>query len=192
MRKYCYFGGMTNAQADWLNAQAHNGLKLVQTGKLSYDFEPCTPGAYCYCVEYVGHMSLTESQEYKRFLEEMGYRVWYKNVNLQWSTGKVQYRPWANPGGRMATSNTTIDKELLIVEKESDGTPFVLHTTYEDRMRLAKQHRDPWLMMLLIFLGCSFVLHHPAFYIFSAIALIPSIVYHLEYRALRKNTEIEE
>lgn len=192
MRKYRYFGGMANTQGGWLNDQAQKGFRLVKTGKLSYDFEPCDPGAYLYCVEYVGHMSQTESQEYKRFLEEIGYRVWYKNVNLQWSAGKVQYRPWANPGGRIATSSSTIDKELLIVEKENDGTPFVLHTSYEDRVRIAKQHRDPWLMMLVIFLVCSLVLQHPAFYIFSGITLIPAIILHLEYCALRKKAAIEE
>lgn len=192
MKQYRYFAGMANTQANWLNSQAQKGWRLIHTGKLSYEFESCTPGAYQYCVEYVGHMSLTESMEYKTFLEEMGYRVWYKNLNLQWSAGKVQYRPWANPGGRIATSGTTIDKELLIVEKENDGTPFVLHTTYEDRIRLARQHRDPWFMLLLIFLVCGLVLQHPAFYILAAVSLIPVIAFHLEYCDLCKQSEIEE
>ena len=187
-----YFGGMAKTQANWLNKQARAGLRLVQTGKLSYEFEECSPGAYQYCVEYVGHMSLEESQAYKQFLEEMGYRVWYKNINLQWSTGKVQYRPWANKGGRIATSSTTIDKELLIVEKPNDGTPFMLHTTLEDRIRIARLHRDPWLLMLLIFLVCGLVLQSLAFYIISGLCLVPALIFHLELRSLKKEAQIEE
>lgn len=33
MRKYRYFGGMANTQADWLNDQAQKGFRLVKTGK---------------------------------------------------------------------------------------------------------------------------------------------------------------
>lgn len=187
-----YFGGMAKTQANWLNKQAQAGLRLVQTGKLSYEFEECSPGAYQYCVEYVGHMSLEESQAYKQFLEEMGYRVWYKNINLQWSIGKVQYRPWANKGGRIATSGTTIDKELLIVEKTNDGKPFMLHTTLEDRIRIVRLHRDPWLLMLLIFLVCGLVLQSLAFYIISGLCLVPALIFHLELHSLKKDAQIEE
>ena len=63
----------------------------------------------------------------------MGYSVFYKNINLNYSVGKVRWRPWAEIGGRIATNTTTFNRELLIVEKENDGKPFELHTSYEDR-----------------------------------------------------------
>lgn len=192
MRVNRYFGGMAKTQANWLNKQSKAGWRLVQTGKLSYEFEACSPGAFQYCVEYVGHMSFSESQAYKQFLEEMGYRVWYKNINLQWSVGKVQYRPWANKGGRIATNATTLDKELLIVEKCNDGTPFVLHTTLEDRIRIARRHRDPWLMMMLICFAGGLLLQSLAFYILSGLCLVPAFVFHLELYFLKKDAQIIE
>ena len=53
----------------------------------------------------------------------MGYSVFYKNINLNYSVGKVRWRPWAEIGGRIATNTTTFNRELLIVEKENDGKP---------------------------------------------------------------------
>ena len=47
-----------------------------------------------------------------------------KNINLNYSVGKVRWRPWAEIGGRIATNTTTFNRELLIVEKENDGKPF--------------------------------------------------------------------
>lgn len=46
MKVYRYFGGMAKTQANWLNHQVKSGWRLVKTGKLSYEFEECTPGAY--------------------------------------------------------------------------------------------------------------------------------------------------
>lgn len=192
MKVYRYFGGMIKMQEKWLNRQSQAGWRLVRSGKASYEFEACQPGEYQYCVEYVGHQSLSESGAYKQFLEDMGYRVWYKNINLQWSVGKVQYRPWANKGGRIATSATTLNKELLIVEKPNDGTPFVLHTTMDDRIRIARRHRDPWLMMLLIFFAGGLLLQSLAFYILSGLCLVPALIFHLELRSLKKDAQIEE
>ena len=187
-----YFGGMVKTQANWLNQQAKSGWRLISTGKLSYEFEPCQAGEYQYCVEYVGHLSLSESYAYKQFLEEMGYRVWYKNINLQWSVGKVQYRPWANKGGRIVTNSTTIDKELMIIEKRNDGTAFVLHTTIEDRIRIARRHRDPWLWIFLFFIVFALLFQNYAFCALAALCAIPAFVFHWELRALKKESLIEE
>ena len=51
-----------------------------------------------------------------RSLEEKGYKVFYKNINLNYSIGKVRWRPFAGKYGRIATSPGNFDKELLIVE----------------------------------------------------------------------------
>ena len=84
---------------------------------------------YNYAVDFVADKSKKDSQGYKEFLEGCGYKVFYKNINVSYSIGKVRFRPWAEGSGKMATNATTFNKELLIVEKENDGKPFELHTT---------------------------------------------------------------
>lgn len=81
-----------------------------------YEFEECNPGSVEYRVEYIGSKSKSNGQEYFQFLEEMGYKVFFKNINLNVSVGKVRYRPWAERGGRVAANSTTFNKELLIVD----------------------------------------------------------------------------
>ena len=128
IKKIRYFAGFMKSQENWLNAMAHKGYRLVKTGKLTYEFEECAPDAYCYTVEYVGDKSFESENDYKAFLEGMGYRVFYKNINLDWSLAKITIRPWAEKGGFFSTNRTTFNRELLIVEKENDGKPFELHT----------------------------------------------------------------
>lgn len=41
-------------------------------------------------------------------------------------------------------------RELLIVEKENDGKPFDLHTSYEDRANYYSNLRNPWLLLMLM------------------------------------------
>lgn len=135
MSKKCYrfLGGLLTVQKNWLNKMAEKGYRLIRTGKLLYEFEKCKPGQVQYCVEFIGQKSKANAEDYHDFLEEMGYSVFYKNINLNYSVGKVRWRPWAEIGGRIATNTTTFNRELLIVEKENDGKPFELHTSYEDR-----------------------------------------------------------
>lgn len=112
---------------------AEKGYRLIGTGKLLYEFEECKPNQVHYCVEFIGEKSKENALDYAHFLEDMGYTVFFKNSNLNYSVGKVRWRPWAEQGGRIATNSTTFQRELLIVEKENDGTPFALHTAYEDQ-----------------------------------------------------------
>ena len=45
MRKKCYhfFGGLLNAQANWLNKMSEKGYRLIRAGKMLYEFEECKP-----------------------------------------------------------------------------------------------------------------------------------------------------
>ena len=132
MSKKCYrfFGGLLNAQANWLNQMSQKGYRLVRTGRMLYEFEKCNPDEVIYCVEFIGEKSKENATDYADFLEDMGYKVFFKNINLNYSVGKVRWRPWAETGGRIATNATTFNRELLIVEKANDGKPFELHTSY--------------------------------------------------------------
>lgn len=59
MRKKCYhfFGGLLNAQANWLNKMSEKGYRLIRAGKMLYEFEECKPNEVKYCVEFIGEKS---------------------------------------------------------------------------------------------------------------------------------------
>ena len=194
MSKRCFrfFGGLMASQANWLNKMAADGYRLVRTGKLMYEFEECAPGKYQYCVEFIGHMSRTHAEDYVRFLEDCGYRVFYKNINLNWSVGKVVARPWAEPGGRIATNATTFNRELLIVEKEADGKPFDLHTTYEDRLKYYKIMQRPWVYMFAIFAVLALAMRTWVWGAFAAATLAGLLVFQAELAKLKKQGSTKE
>ena len=100
MSKKCYrfFGGLLNAQAKWLNKMSEKGYRLVRTGRVLYEFEECSPDEVTYCVEFIGEKSKENATDYAVFLEDMGYKVFFKNINLNYSVGKVRLRPWAERG----------------------------------------------------------------------------------------------
>lgn len=191
-RYYRFFGGLLRTQTNWLNKMASKGFHLVRTGKLFYEFESCEPNKYEYCMEFIGGKSQQSAEGYKKFLEDIGYHVFYKNINLNYSIGKVRVRPWAEKGGRIATNSTTFNKELLIVEKMKDGKPFELHTTNEDRVQYIKQIRNPWLSFGLIFLVCGFLMKSMILAILAVAALIPVILYQVEISKLEKDAMTRE
>ncbi len=124
-----FFLDAIEGQENWLNKMAEQGFRLVKTTRLTYRFESCNPSEYQYRVEFVGNQSYHELLKYRDFLSEMGYRSFFKNINVNYSLGKVRWRPWS---GKLATSPGSINKELLILEKKKDGKPFELHTDLDD------------------------------------------------------------
>lgn len=194
MNKKCYrfYGGLIRSQEKWLNKMAEEGWRLVRTGKLLYEFEKCQPGQYQYRVDFVANKSQRNAQDYARFLEDCGYRVFFKNINLNYSVGKVMVRPWAEPGGRISTNATTFNRELLIVEKENDGKPFELHTTYEDKIAYCKQIRAPWLFMFVMFALLGVALRSWLGAAFAGVALIGLIACQVELMKLKKHGGTEE
>ena len=194
MSKKCYrfFSGLMVSQANWLNKMAAKGYRLVCTGKLLYEFEECTPGQYQYCVEFIGQKSKESADDYVSFLENFGYRVFFKNINLNWNVGKVEVRPWAEKGGRIATNNTTFNRELLIIEKENDGKPFELHTTYEDKAVYYKQLRKPWLYMFIVYAVLGIFMRSWLWGILALIPIIGLIVFQIELSKLNKQAKSKE
>lgn len=190
-KKTCrrFFGGMLGAQERWLNRMAAEGWRLSGCGVASYTFEPAEPGAVQYAVEYVAHKSPQDVQDYKAFLEEMGCRVFYKNLNWHYSVGKAELRPWAERGGRVATRRTTLDKELLIVEKPNDGRPFALHTTLEDVSGLYAVLARPWLFMALVFIGAGLMAGLPALAAIGLLVLAPGLFCSLEAARLARQAQ---
>ena len=186
---YCFFGGLLDTQAKWLNQMSQKGYRLVRTGRLLYEFEKCNPDEVTYCVEFIGEKSKENATDYADFLKDMGYKVFFKNINLNYSVGKLRLRPWAEMGGRIATNATTFNRELLIVEKANDGKPFELHTSYADKEKYYRNWRNPWRFLLLLFALFAIIKHSIALGIFSMVSAIPSILYQLKIINDRKKAK---
>lgn len=194
MRKKCYrfFGGLLIAQANWLNKMSEKGYRLVQTGKMLYEFEECKPNQVKYYVEFIGHKTKDDAKDYYDFLEGMDYKVFYKNINLNYSIGKIRWRPWAEKGGRIATNNSTFNRELLIVEKKNDGKPFELHTSFEDKENYYRNLRNSWLLILLMFVIFTVMDRSLVFGVFALIFLFPVIIYQMEIMKVRYEAKTKE
>lgn len=189
---YRFFGGLLTAQANWLNKMSEKGYRLIRTGKMLYGFEECKPNQVKYCVEFIGQKSKDNAKDYHDFLEDMGYKVFYKSINLNYSIGKVRWRPWAEKGGRIATNATTFNRELLIVEKANDGKPFELHTSYEDKESYYSNLRNPWLLMVLMFAIFTVANRSIVLGMLTLILLIPVLVYQAEIMKNRHEAKTKE
>ena len=189
MSKKCcrFFGGLLDTQEKWLNKMSGMGYRLVRTGKMLYEFERCRPNEFQHRIDFIGEKSKADAEEYRRFLEDMGYKAFFKNINLNYSAGKLRWRPWAEKGGRIAANSTTFNRELPIAEKKNDGKPFELHTSYEDKARYYANLRNPRLM-LFIFFGAFWAAQRSVpFLILGAISLVPTLIYHT--RAMKNSRE---
>lgn len=189
---YRFFGGLLTAQANWLNKMSEKGYRLIRTGKMLYEFEECKPNQVKYCVEFIGQKSKDNAKDYHDFLEDMGYKVFYKSINLNYSIGKVRWRPWAEKGGRIATNATTFNRELLIVEKANDGKPFELRTSYEDKESYYSNLRNPWLLMVLMFAIFTVANRSIVLGMLTLILLIPVLVYQAEIMKNRHEAKTKE
>ena len=71
MSKKCYhfFGGLLDAQANWLNKMSEKGYRLIRAGKMLYEFEECKPNEVKYCVEFIGEKSKENSLLCRYFRE---------------------------------------------------------------------------------------------------------------------------
>ena len=161
------------------------GYRLIRTEKILYEFEPCRPNQVKYCIDFIGHKSKEEADNYYMFLEDMGYKVFYKNINLNYSIGKIRWRPWAE-------NATTFNRELLIVEKANNGKPFELHTSYEDKAYYYKNLRNPWLLILFLFAISAIMKTSVVFGSLTLITLIPVLIYQWQIIKSRRESKTSE
>ena len=96
----------------------------------------------------------------------------------------------AEKGGRIATNATTFNRELLIVEKDNDGKPFELHTSYEDKENYYRNLRNPWLLILLMFAIFAVAKCSVVFGVLALVSLIPVLVY--QPRLCRTNAKVRQ
>jgi len=144
IREFRLFLNPVDGLEKWLNKKAKEGLRLSKVQRCIYEFERCKPGQYQYAVDYIGNKSDAERKEYESLLDEIGIRYFEKPLNLgQFAVGKIRYRPYANKGGKWATSRGMINRELLILEKKNDGKPFEIYSNIEDRIAALRERRKP-------------------------------------------------
>ena len=201
MKKYCrFFGCFLDTQENWLNKMAQKGYRLIRTGKMTYDFEKCKPGEYQYAIEFVAQQSFKSEKEYRTFLEALGYKVFYKNINLNFSIGKIKWRPYGRGMGQISTNPGSYNKELFIVEKKNDGKPFNLHTMNCDKANYYKPLRNAWLTIAAISLAFAVWFYIDTnsiskevitLIILSLLCSIPMLKYQkrISYFSVQSNTE---
>lgn len=182
-----FFWLFFTSQEQWLNKMSEEGWRLAGTTIGGYEFEECEKGRYRYKVAYIANRSKEGAEAYKKALEECGYRVLFKNANLNYSTGKAEVRPWADEGGRVATEKTTLHKELLIIEKENDGTAFELCATFEQRYDSYNRLRMWGVIAFVVAMALAIA---GKSILWGMVAVLPlgwTVLYHLEIRKLRKS-----
>lgn len=192
MKKNRFFWIFLESQEKWLNKMSNKGYRLTGTTIGGYEFEECVPGRYVYAVEYVGNKSREACESYKQFLEDMGYRVYYKNINLDYSVGKVEVRPWADKGGVFATNRTTHNKEIMLVEKEADGKPFELHTTAEDKISYYTQLIKPSFLFVLPCIILGICLRIWILLAVGILLAVPAAISGVKILKLKKESTLEE
>ena len=148
-----YFFDFLDGQKKWLNDMAKHGYRLKKCGRITYTFEACKPNEYEYTIEFVGDKSYTKARDYRGYLEGMGFRTFTKNINLNFTYGKIKWRPYAKGMGQIATSPGGFNKELLILEKKRDGNPFELHTDVRDKLDTYKTVIWAYVWAVLLMVG---------------------------------------
>lgn len=181
-----FFWMFLTSQERWLNKMSAEGYRLNGTTIGGYEFEECTPDKYRYRVENITNKSKQSAEEYRKALEACGYRVFYKNANLNYSTGKAEYRPWAEKGGRIATEKTTLHKELLIIEKENDGEPFTLCTSLETRYDSYSRQRTWGIIGFVVAVALGIIGKSIVWEALAVLPLLWMILFHLEIGKLKK------
>ena len=203
-----YFFDFMEGQEKWLNRMAHKGYRLKRCGRMVYLFENCQPNEYEYAVEFVADKSYSKSKDYRQFLEDMGFRTFTKNINLNFSLGKVRWRPYAHGMGQIATSPGGYNRELLILEKKRDGKPFQLHTDLDDLISSYRALRISYFWAAICLFGLFAATFIPGIFAYSsalwryvakilvgvlaALFIIPAIKYSMIISGFKKESRTNE
>ncbi|ASA25485.1 DUF2812 domain-containing protein [Paenibacillus donghaensis] len=148
MKIFRIFFSDLDKQENWLNEKAKQGLRLTKTTKLFYYFEQCEPSEFTYKVELITDRSLQEQVEYRRSLGEDGIRTFTKN----YAFGRIAYgKATLNLAGkiRVRTAPGTINSEILILEKKTDGKSFELFTDKNDKISYYKKVRNTFTLSII-------------------------------------------
>lgn len=206
-RVFRYFLNFIDGQERWLNGMAQRGFRLKTCGKALYVFDECEPNEYEYIVEIVGELSDSKARDYQKYLEGMGFRTFTKNINLNFSFGKVRWRPYAKGMGQIASTLGSYNKELLILEKRKDGKPFDLHTNLKDKLNAYKTVRRLYIYAVFLLFGILTITFIPGVSsqftflswglrivigVISFSYLIPTVKYSLLVKEIKEESQLFE
>lgn len=192
MKKIRYFLDL-DAQEKWLNSEAKKGKRLIKVNKLIYIFEKCEQSEYEYKIEFVGNKSSSEIVEYKKFLESIGYKVFNKNINLNYSLFKLKFRPYADKYTKIATKNSMTNNELFIVESKKTNNKFELHTEANDIIRYYSNIRNMYLSTLVIisFIPIINIVKYRMVYLLRLLIIVPFLIYII-YQVIKYNNFLKK
>ena len=187
-----FFGGLIKAQEKWLNRKSSEGWRLVKSGIMTYTFEKCEPDEYQYAVDYVGSKAFDETEKYHDFLEGMGYRVMYKNINPTYTLLRVRFRIFKKKPWVPVTNFGAYNRELLIVERKAEDGEFRLHTSGEDIKNYYAELIAPYVFLLILFGGLAVVTADIFTGAIASLFLIPIIIYLRQIYRIKKTEKTEE
>lgn len=78
------------------------------------------------------------------------------------------------------------------MEKEADGKPFELHTTYDDRRKYCLRMMMPWLFLLFVAGVAGAITQNVAWWVFAGVALVGIGLFALEMHKLKKQAATRE
>ena len=139
---------------------ADRGYRLKSCGRVIYVFEQCELGEYEYAVEFVGDRDFSKATDYREYLEIMGFRTFIKTLNINFSKGKYRWRPYQKGSTKMVGSSNGYNKEIVILEKRKDGTPFDLHTDFKDKMDIYNSLKNVYsyeAIMMCVLIAATFI-----------------------------------
>jgi hypothetical protein len=101
-------------------------------------------------------MANSKRKEYQSFLDDLKLRYWSAPINLgKFSLGAVRFRPYARGMGKVATAPGIINKEILILEKQTEDQSFAVFNDRESAVENLQERRKPYLytgIFLLVFI----------------------------------------
>lgn len=201
MIKYRYFFGFLNLEKKWLNSMAHKGWQLEKLNHNKYEFIESFE-EYRYDIDILWNKSIDETNDYIAFLHEMGHRTFRDSLNLNFSLARIKLRAGRGFFGHFDSSRGNLNKEILIVEKQSE-TP--LYTTGDDLYQYYKNKRNMYLFPTLLGGGAMldsfstkllFEVHNKLEWVFALVITmifaIPLIIFQLEMFFVKNKRQIEE
>ncbi len=186
-----FFAGLLLSQEKWLNKTARGGYRLKSTDKTTCTFEE-SADEWEYRVEYVDYMPKGEADGYVGFLRELGYEVFFKNINLNYSMGKVYFNPFNKKCNRLVSDATNLNREILIVGKRKDSKPFQLRTSNDDKIRYFLALSYPWFGFTAAFAVTAVIMKSAVMAAVAGVFLITTIIIIINLLRLKKEHRLHE
>ncbi|MSS78340.1 DUF2812 domain-containing protein [Anaerococcus sp. AGMB00486] len=134
---------------NYLNKMAKQGYELVSSGGLIHKFKK-TDKNKSYIVQYIGYMSNRERREYMKFVENMDMKVLYSPLNLgKRSFGNIKFRLFNPIKSSIATSHGMINREIMILENDTDKK-IEVYSDKNSKIEDLSKRKNPYICLLVL------------------------------------------